>query len=238
MPRMSGFVHSSDSVMRSHKLATLALGFTALSSFLAPGSAQAQVCTGNGTSSGSFLYSDYLTAGSISCAVGDKTYTFNNGDIAGAWAPGTQFLMDENMSDPSIHTLRVLPGGGALGAGTYTFNYQLAVTTGTESLAMWGMGSQLSQGSPSYSFTTTTSNSADSPASLPGPGVDVNNNYNTPYQTTASWTNTVVVTGSGAVGPDSLTNSVTQTPGPLPILGAGAAFAFSRKLRTRIKSAC
>jgi hypothetical protein len=28
----------------------------------------------------------------------------------------------------------------------------------------------------------------------------------------------------------------TQTPGPLPILGAGAAFGFSRKLRRRIKS--
>jgi hypothetical protein len=28
----------------------------------------------------------------------------------------------------------------------------------------------------------------------------------------------------------------SQTPGPLPILGAGAAFGFSRKLRRRIKS--
>lgn len=30
---------------------------------------------------------------------------------------------------------------------------------------------------------------------------------------------------------------VSQTPGPLPILGAGAAFGFSRKLRGRIKAA-
>jgi hypothetical protein len=33
----------------------------------------------------------------------------------------------------------------------------------------------------------------------------------------------------------SFTNIITQTPGPLPILGAGAAFGFSRKLRKRIK---
>jgi hypothetical protein len=33
------------------------------------------------------------------------------------------------------------------------------------------------------------------------------------------------------------TNVYNQTPGPLPILGAGAAFGFSRKLRSRIKAA-
>lgn len=33
----------------------------------------------------------------------------------------------------------------------------------------------------------------------------------------------------------TFTNTITQTPGPLPILGAGAAFGFSRKLRKRIK---
>lgn len=43
------------------------------------------------------------------------------------------------------------------------------------------------------------------------------------------------VTGS-AVGIDKITNTYTQTPGPLPILGAGAAFGFSRKLRSRIKA--
>jgi hypothetical protein len=34
---------------------------------------------------------------------------------------------------------------------------------------------------------------------------------------------------------DSYQNVYRQTPGPLPILGAGAAFGFSRKLRSRIK---
>lgn len=38
---------------------------------------------------------------------------------------------------------------------------------------------------------------------------------------------------SGSV--TSITQTITQTPGPLSILGAGTAFGFSRKLRRRIK---
>jgi hypothetical protein len=34
-----------------------------------------------------------------------------------------------------------------------------------------------------------------------------------------------------------ITNTFEAVPGPLPVLGAGAAFGFSRKLRKRIKSA-
>lgn len=41
--------------------------------------------------------------------------------------------------------------------------------------------------------------------------------------------------GSSTAGLDNFLNTV-QTPGPLPILGAGAAFGFSRKLRGRIKA--
>ena len=36
---------------------------------------------------------------------------------------------------------------------------------------------------------------------------------------------------------NSISNNFKAVPGPLPILGAGASFAFSRKLRRRIKSA-
>jgi hypothetical protein len=35
---------------------------------------------------------------------------------------------------------------------------------------------------------------------------------------------------------NSYQNSFTAVPGPLPVLGAGAAFATSRKLRSRIKA--
>ncbi len=35
---------------------------------------------------------------------------------------------------------------------------------------------------------------------------------------------------------DNYQNIYRQTPGPLPILGAGTAFGFARKLKRRIKS--
>ena len=41
---------------------------------------------------------------------------------------------------------------------------------------------------------------------------------------------------TGVAGIDKITNTFQQVPGPLPILGAGAAFGFSRKLRSRIKA--
>jgi hypothetical protein len=45
-----------------------------------------------------------------------------------------------------------------------------------------------------------------------------------------------LVSGNGG-SVTAVTNGFYQTPGPLPILGAGAAFGFSRKLRSRIKAA-
>ena len=55
------------------------------------------------------------------------------------------------------------------------------------------------------------------------------NTYNT------LWVKDVYSAPAGTVL-DNFTNTY-QTPGPLPILGAGAAFGFSRKLRGRIKAA-
>lgn len=43
-------------------------------------------------------------------------------------------------------------------------------------------------------------------------------------------------TGTSTAALDNFINSYQTVPGPLPILGAGAAFGFSRKLRSRIKA--
>ena len=51
-----------------------------------------------------------------------------------------------------------------------------------------------------------------------------------------TWT---IPTGSNTII-DRIQNNYTQTdhvPGPLPLLGAGAAFGFSRRIRSRIKGA-
>jgi hypothetical protein len=46
---------------------------------------------------------------------------------------------------------------------------------------------------------------------------------------------TITANADGTV--DNVINDFRNVPGPLPILGAGAAFGFSRKLRSRIKAA-
>ena len=60
--------------------------------------------------------------------------------------------------------------------------------------------------------------------------VDIIGNYNKIYVRDA-----YVVNAGGQL--DNYTNTFQTVPGPLPILGAGAAFGFSRKLRGRIKAA-
>lgn len=69
-------------------------------------------------------------------------------------------------------------------------------------------------------------------ANISGPSVDFTSF--TPTSTIyVEDTYTLVNQGSQL---DNYTNTFRQTPGPLPILGAGAAFGFSRKLRSRIKA--
>ena len=57
-----------------------------------------------------------------------------------------------------------------------------------------------------------------------------------PGTTMDTLTTTLIASNSGA-GVTQFASRVNQTPGPLPILGAGAAFGFTRKLRKRIQSA-
>jgi hypothetical protein len=54
-----------------------------------------------------------------------------------------------------------------------------------------------------------------------------------PIQEKATYSGSINIT-TGAV--TQYVDRINQTPGPLPILGAGAAFGFSRKLRSRIKA--
>jgi hypothetical protein len=68
--------------------------------------------------------------------------------------------------------------------------------------------------------------------------------YTPPLPTTETFTSTLSsITGNGIQGLSStvtVTNAPTppsSVPGPLPVLGAGAAFGFSRRIRSRIKAA-
>jgi hypothetical protein len=105
----------------------------------------------------------------------------------------------------------------ALGAYSFTFN-KYVYRNEADFLA----------NNNNYTVFNYTNNSGVITTTPPGGGDLVG--YTSEIWVKDSWT----VTGAAEV--DNITNTF-QTPGPLPILGAGAAFGFSRKLRGRIKAA-
>lgn len=113
--------------------------------------------------------------------------------------------------DGTVHTLAFTgfdsPG---LGVGTYTINFSVDVTP-PNTIISYATGTTATGTSLSDSL-----NLISSPNPYDFTGILEITNANT---TVTAWNLTI-----------------TQTPGPLPILGAGAAFGVSRKLRRRIKS--
>jgi hypothetical protein len=80
----------------------------------------------------------------------------------------------------------------------------------------------------SITFTQTGAGSSKTPELDLWPTYELKNLYIVDSYT--------VTGGNAAI--DKITNTYnSEVPGPLPILGAGAAFGFSRKLRNRIKAA-
>jgi hypothetical protein len=78
-------------------------------------------------------------------------------------------------------------------------------------------------------FTSTDSNSSTEPTALVGFGSQI--------WVTDSYTSTASLPNGQITGiTNTFMTAVNPVPGPLPLLGAGAAFGFSRKLRRRIKS--
>ena len=123
-----------------------------------------------------------------------------------------------------------------------TFGYTVAITpAGVSAGNTFGSGQVNLTGSTLSGGTiasTVTSAGLSGPASStggPGPGVAFNSGV-----TTAAFSQTFSVTSPATlnqVGFSFTQSNPSSVPGPLPVLGAGAAFGFSRKLRKRIKQA-
>lgn len=162
------------------------------------------------------------------CLIGDKELVLNATTSTNVTVP-LQLMWSENNFDPSKHTFTFQNAGGM--GGSY-FDYTINVVGSPERLATFSLNSGCSASGCAYTGTLSQSASVatlnmsqalglQGPQSIPEvTSLDVSN----------KWTNT-------SLSVEQITNSYTQTPGPLPILGAGAAFGFSRKLRNRIKKA-
>jgi hypothetical protein len=140
------------------------------------------------------------------------------------------------------HTIGMMNTSGWTSASN-TFNYTITVTTVGFTLDQWAATGGSSILGSGFTSTVTATNSAPSPN--PNGAVNAFTTVLSPSTFTAgtlssAFTNTFNVTSQGFTTFDNSVDQKAATssvPGPLPILGAGAAFGFSRKLRSRIKAA-
>ena len=129
----------------------------------------------------------------------------------------------------------IFDGGSAGASGT--FDYSITITDPNYSFDSTIIGwSELNNTSATKQFFT------DATFTIPAPGyptVTANSLMGPPFFFSAlpSGVSTLYVRDTYSADVSTLYNGFTQqqVPGPLPVLGAGAAFGFSRRLRRRIQ---
>lgn len=179
-----------------------------------------------------------IFTGSFECIAGDKIYS-NFVNVSGN-LPGNFFVSIVD-ADPfhTLSTLGTFSGGGA--GTTYAMSYRVAVdplisnrsisTFSTDFTLTSGTGNikTLTATNPPAGTATATRTNGIAPAPpvvIPGGASQVD------FISTLFVSNSNLATGYS----DTVFQiDPTRVPGPLPILGAAAAFGYSRKLRRRIK---
>ncbi len=196
--------------------------------------------------SGQALWSDIQGPPNFTCTIDDKTYSnftyssvFNvSRQPTSGIDPSDQFAFSTIGLAGLTHNLNVQSANSYMNtvvslAYTVTrvvppnlfkrFSGNITGDNGTSwalSIAATNAGTSATTGYPTLGQSATT------------PTV----NYN-PNTISSTLTNTLIADQNG-MGVTQLSNRLTQAvPGPLPLLGAGAALAFSRKLRARTKLA-
>jgi hypothetical protein len=179
------------------------------------------------------------TGGTVTeCIIGDKKYSnFSYTSVGGTGVSATDtFQFSQLGASQEFHNLNVQSSTSFLGTTvtlTYTIEILAPSTLELESYTSNITGDVMTSWAQSFVGNGGPSSTAGYPTlaqEATTPMVDF-----LPGTTSDTLTTTLIASNSGA-GVTQFANRVTQTPGPLPILGAGAAFGFSRKLRKRIKS--
>jgi hypothetical protein len=217
-------------------LAASTLPFLALS----PANAAVQGCMA-GATSGIFSYSDIVSAGTLQCRVGDKKYTFESTGYNGAL--NDIFSLSQSGVGNLNHVLNVQSATTFLNT-TITLAYMVdVISPSTNKFDRYSGG--VTSPDPMTTFSLALSSTppgSTNPVSVSDPKSTTSSSSYTGSVASAAFTNTLIT--SGGAGATQFTNllvqkapPVTQTPSPLPILGASLGFGFSRRLRNRIKAA-
>ena len=230
-------------------LAATALSFTAVS----PAKA-ASGCMGG--TLGMYTWGEIKAtpggAGAFTCVIGDKTYSdfsyssmiddamvtvynpINDGDV---------FNFSQTGATGLTHNLNVNSANNWANAKVM-LNYKVTVTTGTNKLLNYSgnlTGDNGTQWAMSLAATNAASPSTTTNFPTFGQTATTPTKLFNANVTTTDFSNEVIANATGA-GLTQFSNRLNQqappeVPGPLPLLGAGAAFGFSRKLRNRVKLA-
>ena len=227
-------------------LAATALSFTAVS----PAKA-ASGCMGGLL--GMYTWGEIKAIPNFACVIGDKTYsdfvyTSNKLDPGtGLYNPindGDVFNFSQTGATGLTHNLNVNSANNWANANVM-LNYKVTVTSGTNTLKNYS--ANITGDNGTFWAMRLAATNAASPSETPG-FATLGQVATTPTKlftagtTTTDFMNDVLANATGD-GLTQFANRLNQelpppeVPGPLPLLGAGAAFGFSRKLRNRVKLA-
>lgn len=204
--------------------AAIFLGLSAGMVFANSAPAHAAACL-----SGSQPFSYWVGLGAAGCEVGDMK--FSDFNFSGAVQATDSVAVAEI---PGLHTVNAQSAGSWIGAGSYGYT----ATSLAQPIDQVSADTTRAAGA-TYSGQTAT-NPAGSHNCLVSEAIP--NCQGAPFSPVISYappTPSVVVLNSftaSSPGMIQYNNQLRQTPGPLAILGAGTAFGFSRKLRSRIKA--
>jgi hypothetical protein len=173
------------------------------------------------------------------CSVGDKNFRFSSADYSGTKLSTQIQVTLGSSNDGAVHTVNFQAAGSPNAwTGTGSMAYTVTVnnlTNETIKGLTGGVTTSVPGSALSATLAGTGTTSGDCPMSVPGiTDCSLSGFVYSPTVTTSKITTSWTVTSGGL---NSFTSSIIQTPGPLPILGAGAGFAFSRKIRRRISVA-
>lgn len=227
-------------------LAATALSFTAVS--------PAKAATGcMGGDKGMYTWGEIKAIPNFACVIGDKTYSdfsyssMKNDAMITLYNPiddDDVFNFSQTGATGMTHNLNLNSANNWSNA-KIMLNYKLTVSSGTNKLKNYSgnlTGDNGTQWAMSLAATNATSPSTttDFPTTLGQQATTPTKLFNKNVSTT-NFSNDVIANATGD-GLTQFSNRLNQqlppkAPGPLPLLGAGAAFGFSRKLRNRVKLA-
>jgi len=210
-------------------------GILATASFLsfgviAPAQAAPSCDTSGIMGTGAYMISNLLILGSTGCSIGDKTYSdFSFTGLATGFYGFTKSGADHTFSGSSLNFT-----GSSF---SYSYKVTLFNPPAGQEFFKYNTNAAGSSAGSALAFTKSLDEgNGPSTATAVTPG----NIVTLPSGTISPLTFTSILTRTGGKV-DTITDSLTQklddtvaVPGPLPVLGAGAAFGFSRKLRRRI----